>query len=144
MVGIAFFVCSSLFVSIHRHFSVIMSSTDAKLVQINAFLGDGIRDILKNPNCKLFFESNAEAKKGTKVRKSCIVYIVYDNLLICRPRKYSKKYYVKYRLLIDSLHMNSGDNSNSGDVHTSNSDPIVLTTHDQNEYTIWYNLLVFE
>lgn len=113
---------------------------DAKLAQINAFLGDGIRDILKNPNCKLFFESNAEAKKGTKLRKPCIVYIVYDYLLICRPRKYSKKYYIKYRLPIDSLHINSGDNSNSNEVDTSDSDPLILTTQDKNEYTIWYNL----
>ena len=33
------------------------------------------------------------------------MYIIGEYLLICRPRKYGKKYYVKYQLRISDIHV---------------------------------------
>lgn len=115
-----------------------MSSSDAKLYQINTFLGGGINGIIKKPNCKLFFESNAEARKGDKTRKPCIIYIIYDSILICRPRKYGKKYYVKYQLPIESLHIDTTNSLSSNGIVTKEGNPILLVTQDRSEYSIWY------
>ena len=86
-------------------FLTAMSSEEAKLEEINALLGNDIAALLKEGNAKLFFESNAEAKKNDKTRKLCIVYIIGEYLLICRPRKYGKKYYVKYQLRVSDIHV---------------------------------------
>lgn len=82
-----------------------MSSEEVKLEEINILLGNDITALLKEGNAKLFFESNAEAKKNAKTRKLCIVYIIGEYLLICRPRKYGKKYYVKYQLRLSDIHV---------------------------------------
>lgn len=121
----------------NRHLLSKMNSSDAKLYQINTFLGGGIDDILQNPNCKLFFESNAEARKGNKIKKPCIVYLVHDALLICRPRKYSKKYYIKFHLSIDSLILNISESTPYG--HDCN---LIVAIQNKQYYSIWYHLFV--
>ena len=75
-----------------------MSPQEARLQAVNSFLGGDLSDLLADPDCKLFFESNGEACRGAKMMKPCMIYIVGDQLLLCRPRKIGKKYYVKYRI----------------------------------------------
>ena len=124
-----------------------MSSEEAKLEQINVFLGGGIVSLLKSGNAKLFFESNAEAKKDDKTRKMCIVYIIGEYVLICRPRKYGKKYYVKYQLPIINIHLgndfskqSSSDSPNDASSRDSSA-PIVISSRDRfnavSSYYIW-------
>ena len=126
------YVCFIHIWEIHTLLLTTMSS-DAKLDQINIFLGGGIEDLLKKPKCKLFFESNAEAKKDDKEKKPCIIYLIYDALLICRPRKYSKKFYVKFHLKLDSVHLNVSSSNTYG--KESN---LVVVTQNKQEYFIWY------
>lgn len=115
-----------------------MSSTDAKLCQIRTFLGKDIDGLLDNPNCKLFFESIALARKGDKNRKPCIIYIIYNSLLICRPRKYSKKYYVKFNIPVESIHIDTSETYDSSDTKSKMNNPCELSLPDHSHYSIWY------
>ena len=112
--------------------SLIMNTPEAKLCQINSFLGGGITSLLSDSNCKLYFESTAEANKEGKHRKPCIVYIIGDSFLICRPRKYSKRYYVKYQLPIQSIHL---EDRNEVD---SRQSVIILSIHDRFQSVVHY------
>ena len=127
-------------------FLTAMSSEEAKLEEINALLGNDIAALLKEGNAKLFFESNAEAKKNDKARKLCIVYIIGEYLLICRPRKYGKKYYVKYQLRVSDVHV--VDDPSQYNVESSvlsprrdASPPVVISARDHfnlvDMYYIW-------
>lgn len=84
-----------------------MSQQEARLHAVNSFLGGDLSDLLADPDCKLFFESNGEACRGAKMMKPCMIYIVGEGLLLCRPRKIGKKYYVKYRLPVHRVRIDN-------------------------------------
>ena len=103
-----------------------MNNSAAKLHQINNFLGDGIAPLLEEPNCKLYFESNGEVNAEGKTSKLCILYIISNYLLVCRPRKYGKKYYIKYQLPVQHIQVEE-DDLNESDVSSN----LVLTIRNQ-------------
>ena len=107
-----------------------MSQQEARLQAVNSFLGGDLTDLLADPDFKLFFESNGEACRGTKVMKPCMIYIVGEELLICRPRKIGKKYYVKYRLPVHRVRIdNRSDLEMDASLPTTGlSLPIVIRT----------------
>jgi hypothetical protein len=86
-----------------------MNQIDIKLESINSFLGGSISSLLKSPKCQLLFESEAKVNMDGKTRKSCIIYIIGEYILICRPRKYTKKYYVKFMLPIHKVSINKSN-----------------------------------
>ena len=104
------------------------------LQNINSLLGNDIYDMIKQPHCKLFFQSNAEAKKGDKTKKACIIYIIYDSILICRPRKVGKKFYLKFKLPIDSVQIQQENKDNS---------TIITNPFEKDgSYSIWYDFIL--
>ena len=124
--------------------SEMANSLDAKLALINSFLGGSINELLKYPNVKLYFESNAEAHMEGKARKPCIVYIIGDSVLICRPRKYGKKFYVKYQFPVNRIHVDDRLPNEKWNESSSLGSPIVLSHHNRTNalvyYYIWFYL----
>lgn len=124
------------------------NTQDAKLEQINVFLAGGIAELLKYPKCKLYFESNAEAHMEGKARKSCMVYIIGDSILICRPRKYGKKFYVKYQFAVSRVRVCEEYTEKDKDVHSSSPDiPLLLSYRNRSNvvtyYYIWLSHVVW-
>ena len=103
-----------------------MNNNEARLHQINFFLGDGIVSLLEKPNCKLYFESNGEVNAEGKETKPCILYIIANYLLVCRPRKFGKKYYIKYQLPVQYIHVEEDDLTGA-----DTSSNLILTIRNQ-------------
>ena len=61
-----------------------------------------------------------------------MIYIVGDSFLICRPRKYSKRYYVKYQLPIQSIRLEDPKEVDS------KQSVIMISTHDRFQSVVHY------
>ena len=121
-----------------------MSNTqDAKLEQINAFLAGSITELIKYPKCKLYFESNAEAHMEGKTRKSCMVYIIGDSILICRPRKYGKKFYVKYQFPVSRVRVCEEYTEKDKELHSTSLDIPLLLSHRNRMNVVTYYYIWF-
>lgn len=120
------------------------NTQDAKLEQINLFLAGSITELLKDPKCKLYFESNAEAHMEGKTRKSCMVYIIGDSILICRPRKYGKKFYVKYQFAVSRVRVCEEYTEKDKEVHSSSPDiPLLLSYRSRSNAITYYYIWLF-
>lgn len=79
-----------------------MQEQDADLNQMNQRLGGAAKEFLKDPKCHLIFEGTGEVNRAKKQRKPCLIYVLPTVVLLCRPRKIGKKYYIKYQVPIST------------------------------------------
>ena len=122
-----------------------MNSEEVQLTQINNLLGGGITSLLKDVTCKLYFEGKEEVKLRGKTKKPCNIYIINDLVLICRPCRYSRKYYVKFQLSVSNVYVESNFSEQDNSMQNEEVPSIILfAEHARSlvQYFIWYIFLI--